>query len=29
MIDLGPDPNYQNLRYFEMTQEGARAFRSL
>lgn len=26
MTDLGPDPAYQNLRYFEMTVEQARAF---
>ena len=26
MADLGPDPNYQNLRYFEMTPEAAEAF---
>jgi GNAT superfamily N-acetyltransferase len=26
MTDLGPDPTYQNLRYFEMTAEQARAF---
>ena len=26
MIDLGADPNYENLRYFEMTPEQARAF---
>jgi hypothetical protein len=26
MTDLGPDPAYQNLRYFEMTAEQARAF---
>jgi hypothetical protein len=26
MIDLGPDSAYQNLRYFEMTVEQARAF---
>lgn len=26
MTDLGPDPQYQNLRYFEMTDEQARAF---
>ncbi len=29
MTDLGPDSTYQNLRYFEMTQEQANAFRSL
>ena len=26
MTDLGADPNYQGLRYFEMTPEQARAF---
>jgi hypothetical protein len=26
MTDLGPDQGYQNLRYFEMTAEQARAF---
>jgi len=26
MTDLGPDPAYQNLRYFEMTAAQARAF---
>ena len=26
MVDLEPDPTYQNLRYFEMTAEQARAF---
>lgn len=26
MIDLGPDPAYQNLRYFEMTTAQAHAF---
>lgn len=26
MTDLGQDPAYQNLRYFEMTVEQARAF---
>jgi hypothetical protein len=26
MTDLGPDQDYQNLRYFEMTAEQARAF---
>ncbi len=26
MTDLGQDPNYQNLRYFEMTPEQAEAF---
>src|SRR5271156_3290416 len=26
MTDLGPDPAYQNLRYFEMTVEQARTF---
>lgn len=26
MTDLGPDPAYQNLRYFEMTVEQAREF---
>lgn len=26
MTDLGPDANYQGLRYFEMTAEQARAF---
>lgn len=26
MTDLGPDPSYQNLRYFEMTVEQACAF---
>ena len=26
MTDLGPDAAYQNLRYFEMTVEQARAF---
>lgn len=26
MTDLGPDPAYQDLRYFEMTAERARAF---
>jgi hypothetical protein len=26
MTDLGPDPAYQNLSYFEMTPEQARAF---
>lgn len=26
MTDLGPDPAYQKLRYFEMTAEQARAF---
>ena len=26
MTDLGPDPDYQNLRYFEMTPEQADAF---
>lgn len=26
MTDLGTDPGYQNLRYFEMTAEQARAF---
>jgi len=26
MTDLGPDSAYQNLRYFEMTQEQARVF---
>lgn len=26
MTDLGPDPACQNLRYFEMTVEQARAF---
>ena len=26
MSDLGPDPAYQNLRYFEMTADQARAF---
>lgn len=26
MTDLGPDPAYHNLRYFEMTPEQAQAF---
>ena len=26
MTDLGADPNYQNLRYFEMTEEQSRVF---
>ncbi len=26
MTDLGADPGYENLRYFEMSPEGARAF---
>jgi hypothetical protein len=26
MTDLGADPDYEGLRYFEMTPEGARAF---
>ena len=26
MTDLGPDPNYKNLRYFEFTPEQAKAF---
>lgn len=26
MIDLGPDATYQNLRYFEMTPDQAKAF---
>ena len=26
MTDMGPDPDYQNLRYFEMTPEQAEAF---
>ena len=26
LTDLGPDPAYQNLRYFEMTADQARAF---
>jgi hypothetical protein len=26
MVDLGPDPSYQNLRYFEMTPEMANVF---
>lgn len=26
MTDMGPDPSYQSLRYFEMTAERARAF---
>ena len=26
MTDLGPDPDYQNLRYFEMTPAQAEAF---
>jgi hypothetical protein len=26
MTDLGPDPSYQDLRYFEWTQEQAQAF---
>lgn len=26
MTDLGPDPQYQDLKYFEMTAEQARAF---
>jgi hypothetical protein len=26
MTDLGPDPSYQDLRYFEMTEEQAKAF---
>jgi hypothetical protein len=26
MMDLGPDPSYENLRYFEMTPEQAEAF---
>jgi hypothetical protein len=28
MKDLGPDPNYQNLHYFEMTETQAKGFRS-
>jgi len=26
MIDLGPDAAYQNLKYFEMTPDQAKAF---
>ncbi len=26
MTDLGPDPGYDNLRYFEMTPEQAQVF---